>query len=497
MNVLKAIIVTPVKIAYWSATTSMNAVVGSAAFIGNVRKWRDKDLPAHGTASYATDKVLKASGHLNPGGFYMGVSSKGKRLYSHPERSGVLMAPPGMGKSQHFIAYLKSLEVLAPEKRPYLIVSDPANELYRECAPVMAAVGYNIAKISLTEPNQWTKYDVLAELDPHDTYQYDDDLKRLCELFIPDEPNSKQPHFLEFARLLLKCVITVNVKYEGNRKTIGELVSELVLESKREALFKRIKPYNDDYVTAVLDTISKMGDKPEGLSMMSTALRKLEPWSNAAVKEVTTYGPNLNGQNTRGWTWEQMLLHPEPFVLFINTGTNQGGGALSRVIYGNAINAVGRIWNKTDRPLSRELRVVIDEAGLVGYCNAVVHGFERLRKAGVRVMLCFLSMEEFHSTYKESATIWSGSDVAVWGGSRDMKLYKEVSEFIGDKTIQNKNYSQSDHGESKGYGEQARRLIKPDELMRMEYEEQILLLGTLTVKCGKTFRRTKDGVKHL
>lgn len=497
MNMLKAIIVTPFKVAYWGATASIGAVLGSAAFIGNVRKWRDKDLPAHGSASYATERTLKASGHLNPGGFFMGVTDKGRRLYSHPERSGVLMAPPGMGKSQHFIAYLKSLSVLAPEKRPYLIVSDPANELYKQCGPIMAAMGYNIAKVSLTEPHLWTKYDVLAELDPHDIYQYDDDLKRLCELFIPDEPNSKQPHFLEFARLLLKCVITVNVKYEGNSKTIGELVSELVLESKREALFKRIKPYNDDYVTAVLDTINKMGDKPEGLSMMSTALRKLEPWSNAAVREVTTYGPNLYGQNARGWTWEQMLLHPEPFVMFINTGTNQGGGALSRVIYGNAINAVGRIWNKTDRPLSRELRVVIDEAGLVGYCNAVVHGFERLRKAGVRIMLCFLSMDEFHDTYREATTLLSGCDIAVWGGSRDMKLYKEASAFAGNMTIQNKSWSQSDHGESKGYSEQGKPLVTASDLMSLAYEEQVLFLGTLVVKCRKTFRRIKGDVQHL
>lgn len=496
MNVLKAIIVTPIQVAWWASTSLTKAIIGSAAFIGRVRKWRDKDVPAHGAAAYASDKTLKANGHFNAGGFYMGVTAKGKRLYSHQERSGVLMAPPGMGKSQHFIAYLKSIQELEPHKRPYLIVSDPANELYRECAPLLSSMGYDVGKISLTQPNDWTKYDVLAELDPHDE-DYDDDLARICQLFVPDEPDSKQPHFVQFTRLLLKCVITVNVKFEGNRKTIGELVMELVLESKRDALFKRIKPYDDEYVIATLDNISKMADKPEGFSMMSTALRKLEPWSNSSVRKVTTYGPGIDGQNQRGWKWEQRLLHPDPFVMFVNTGTNQGGGALSRVIYGNAINAVGRIWNKTDKPLCRELRLIIDEAGLVGYCNAVVHGFERLRKAGVRVFLCFLSMEEFHSTYKEATTLWSGSDVAVWGGSRDMKLYKEVSEFIGDKTIQNKNYSQSDHGESKGYGEQARRLIKPDELMRMEYEEQVLLLGTLTVKCRKAFRRIKDGIQHL
>jgi type IV secretory pathway TraG/TraD family ATPase VirD4 len=171
---------------------------------------------------------------------------------------------------------------------------------------------------------------------------------------------------------------------------------------------------------------------------------------------------------------------------------------LSRVVYGNAINAVGRIWNKTNRPLSRELRLVIDEAGLVGYCNAVVHGFERLRKAGVRVMLCFLSMEEFQSTYKEAGTLLSGCDLAVWGGSRDMKLYREASEVAGNKTILNKSFSESDNGKSKGFSEQGLRLVSPDYLMRMEYEEQILFLGTLVVKCRKTFRRLRGGgVQHL
>jgi type IV secretion system protein VirD4 len=457
------------------------------------RKWRDKDKPTHGDASFATDKELKARGHFKPHGFLMGLSEKGKHIFTHPERTALVLAPPGAGKSQHLIANLHAIAKRPDDSLPFLILGDAADELYGNCAALLKARGYDIFKIDCVEPDGWAKYDILSGLNPsfHTRHVYGRQLKALTELIVPDEANSKQPHFVEFARLLLKCVITVNVKYEGNNKPIGDLISELLSEKKRTALVKRIGAYNDDIVQETLETMNKMQDKPEGLSMMTTALRKLESWGDEALREITNYGTDMHGNYVRGWDFEKMLTHPRPVALFLRTGTQKMGGDFARIVYGNAINTVAMMLDRDKKPLSRELEVIIDEAGLAGYCNAVIHAYNRLRKAGVRIRMCFLGLEEFKNTYSDYKTLVAGSDFLVHGGSNDMEWYKMVSEMAGEYTVQSRSENQSNSGESRGKSEQPRKLVKQDEGRRLPLGQVIMLLGNLTVRGRASWRINK------
>lgn len=497
MDLILAITIGPFVVAYrlieWAFVVVVKSVGGSMRMIAAIRRWRDKPKPTHGDARYADDKTLKNLGHFENHGFLMGVTESGKRVFTHPERSAIIMAPPGTGKSQHFIAALRAVTERPSGRLPFLIIGDADGELFRATSKLFAARDYHVMRLDAVEPDEWTKYDLLSDLDPSflNQFRYDRSLDALCKLIVPDEVNTKQPHFVEFARLLLKCVITVNVKYEGNNKPIGELVNELLSESKREDLFKRSKKYGDEVVTAALGVMGKLGDKPEGLSMMTTALRKLESWNDAAVKELTNYGTDIHGNYTRGWNFAQFFNSEKPIVLYVRTGIDKAGGDLSRVIYGNAINTVAHIRNKTGKPLKRELEVFMDEAGLTGYCEPIEIAYGRQRKAGVRVRACFLSMSEFKQTYQNWGDMWSGSDVVVFGGGKDDDLAKRVSELIGDYTIENKSRSESDHGASKGSSEQARRLIKPDEIRSLSYRQELMLLDSIVAKGQKPWKRVE------
>lgn len=492
MRYMLTIFLTPLIVLAWGITMSWEAVKGSMRMLRLVRKWRDKDKPTHGDAHFADDKFLKRKGYFKPEGFFAGVSEKGRRIYTKPERNALMMAHPGAGKSQHFIAAIRAVLERPAEKLPFMLVGDADGEIYEATAKLFASAGYNIARIDAVQPEDWSRYDVLAELDPTDEDRYDRALDAFCRLIITEEAGSKQPHFVDFARLLLKCVITVNVKYENNDKPINELIGELINSTKREELFKRSKKYGDDYVTAALDTMGKMEGKPEGLSMMSSSLRKLEGWNNAAVRKITSYGPDLQGSYTRGWNFDKFLRQEQPAVLFLRTGIEQSGGDLSRVVYGNAINAVANIRNITRQPLTRELEIFMDEGGLTGYCNAIENAYSRQRKSGVRLRMCFLSLKEFKDTYPSADTIINGCDLVVFGGGKDDDLARKVSDLIGDFTVESRSRSESDQGESKGVNEQPRRLIKPDEIRRLGEEEALLLLDNIVVRGRKPWKKVKS-----
>ncbi|MBZ9975463.1 type IV secretory system conjugative DNA transfer family protein [Mesorhizobium sp. BR-1-1-10] len=471
----------------WSIWGSWNAAAA-------LRKWRDKDKPTHGNASFATDKELKKRGYFQPKGFLMCVTGKGKRVFTRDERSVLIMAPPGAGKSQHFIADLRVLLERPYAQLPFLMIGDAGNELFNTLGPQMRAKGYQIAKIDAVEPDRWTKYDVLSGLDPRDhmRFLFNTQLKGICEGMVADEPNSKNPHFVEFARLLLKCVISVDVKYEGNRRTISEMVDLLIDDNVRDAMLKRAAQYNDPHISATLRAMSKLQDKPEGLSMMTTSLRKLDSWNDDAVREVTSFAKDMNGNYRRGWNFTKMFTQDAPVVLFIRTGYQDVGGDLSRIIYSNAVNEVSALWDATNKPLKRELIIYVDEAGLTGYCAAFVKAFSRLRKVGVRLRPCFVGMEEFKKTYpQDHKTLLNGCDMVVFGGSNDMDLNDLASKLAGEFTVQSRNESESASGESKGRSEQPRKLIKPDEIRRLEQEEALAFIDNRVVRGFKPWRRVK------
>ncbi|WP_442577879.1 type IV secretory system conjugative DNA transfer family protein [Mesorhizobium sp. ASY16-5R] len=442
---------------------------------------------------------MKKLGYLDQPGFLMAVSEKKrKRVYNNPERAVLMMAPPGTGKSQHFIAHLRSLVKRKPEKLPFLLIGDAADELYTNCAPMLTAAGYQIAKLDVVDPEGWSKFDILSHLNPADRFVYGRQLDAVCRLLVPDEPGSKQPHFLEFMRLLLKCAITLNVRYEANDKPIGVIIGELINEKKRAAMLKRAVAFDDDVLTTALDTMGKMQDKPEGISMLSTSLRKIESWSDDALREVTSYGPDLHGRYSRGWKFEDMFRSEKPVAIFLRTGTQKMGGDFARIVYGNAINTVAMMLDRDKKRLSRDLEVLIDEAGLVGYCDAVTHAYTRLRKAGVRIRMCFLGLQEFRETYsKEHATLLGGSDLLVFGGSNDLEQNRLVSDLLGEFTVQSRSESQSDNGESRGRSEQPRKLQKYDEVRMLGYSKVLAIMDGIAVLGLKPWQKGKRGIEYL
>lgn len=494
--IIKAVFYTPV----WGVKAFLRCVWGSWNFLAAIKKWRDKDKPTHGNASFSADKDLKKRGYFRPRGFLMCVTGKGKRVFTRDERSVLVMAPPGAGKSQHFIADLRVLMERPDEQLPFLMIGDAGNELFNSVGPLLKRRGYQIAKIDAVEPDRWTKYDILSGLDPRDhmRFLFNTQLKGICEGMVADEPNSKNPHFVEFARLLLKCVIAVDVKFEGNRRTIAEMVDLLLDEDARDGMLKRAAKYSDSHIKATLRAMSKLQDKPEGLSMMTTSLRKLESWNDDAVKEVTTFGTGRGEKYRRGWNFTKMFTQDKPVVLFIRTGYQDVGGDLSRIIYSNAVNEVSALWDATNKPLKRELIVYVDEAGLTGYCAAFIKAFSRLRKVGVRLRLCFVGMEEFKKTYPaDHKTLLNGCDMLVFGGSNDMDLNELATKLAGEFTVQSRNESESASGESKGRSEQPRKLIKPDEIRRMEYEELLAFIDHIVVRGRKPWRIGKAGIDYL
>lgn len=440
-----------------------------------------KRLTTHGDADWATDKELKASEAFEPRGFLLCFTNSGKRVFGRKNRGAIVIAGPGQGKSQNVLANFKAKALLHYEKREHLFVHDISNELWQHGKPILEKLGYSCEKIDLVDPSAGVAYDVQSYLD-FKSMHYKTSLKALTHGLIAPEPGSRQPHFVDFARIMLEDVLTLN-QMEGGGKTVPECVDELMSKKKREALFKRMElaPYDFN----AMDIFSRMkGD--EGIGMESTTLRKLDPWLLDSIREVSKV--ERTPEKPCGWTFDEMLTSEKPCALFVRTGLAPGGGEFARAVFMNLVNSIRRQWDIAGRESPRGIQAFVDEFARLGTCTALIEGFGELRKAGFSIWIGALSYADMEDLYGKGAKkLFNGSDHIILPGNQDMEVNEVYSRMIGEMTIESGSHSQSAHGESSGKNEQARRRVKADEIRREKVGSSFAIVENLAVKGLATF----------
>lgn len=446
-------------------------LVSSVAESRKVLGWIREPKDALG-AEWTTLRVLKQRGYTKPKGFLVGIKH-GTPVYAGSEANVLIAARRGAGKTQQFIAAIKSIQYM--DKRPDLIINDPAGDIFTGTSETLKALGYKATIIDMGNPVQ--KYDPLSYLIPALKYEFEADCKDIARLLVEDEPNSRQPHFYEFNQMLAKEAVAWAVKYD--KTTLYNAIEATFDDKRRAKLIKRAELGKlENEIKAILRFDKLTG--PEGNSMRTTAIRKLEPWTTQIIKEITDNGPD------RGWTFDQLYNDKEPWAVFIKTGLRSDAGHFPRLVIGNAINHVKRLWNHTGKPLKKGLWLIVDEAHMLGNCAAVVDVNNELRKAGVNFMMSFVSLDLLKQTYPDWQTLVTGSEhVFMGGGSKDLDWMKLIKELAGKKKIQTKGESKSDHGESESKHDAFTDLAAMELLRGLDYEENIVMLADCVVRVKK------------
>lgn len=334
-------------------------------------------------------------------------------------------------------------------------------------------------------------YDPLSFVNPKNAFEFDRDIDAIASLICPDDAHTKDPHWVDFARILISISIAYNTKYNPVRKTLADCVEDILDDSKREEMLRVAFNCDDFIIRTGLSIFEKASKTKEGTSHLTTSLRKLRVWKMAAVEAVCT------AEVGRGWSMADVILHTQPVCIFIHMGLSSGGGDYVRLALGNAINTARKLWDTHGKPLPKGLQVIVDEAVRVGSCNAVMDANNELSKAGVNVLLCFLSLQDMLNTYPSGKTLLNGCELVVYGGGKEYEWYELASKLCGERTAMSYSENTGKGGKGEGYHETATRVIKPDALRSLPYEQQVIVLNDLAVKCLKPFKRLDNGVKFI
>ena len=451
-----------------------------------------KRLSEQQQAEWATFQTLKKRGLLKRGGIPIAAIKKWRwhKVYTSPESSVVMIAPKGQGKSQSLIAMVK--DITLRKEKPCLILHDPAGEIFQHTQADLDSAGYTTGVIDLYDVSKGINYDPLSFPDVMDTDHFDQHVKLLAESIVTEEPGNKQAHFLDFTRLLVREAITSAI--HDRKGDIAHCVFQIINTDERAKLVASIKRRGNAEDALVIETFAKMTAKsgPEGNSMFSTTLRKLETFRLSVIRKVSLV-QSSRPSRPRGWTWDDIFDHDKPSAIFIKTGLMPGNAEYVRVTMSNAVNTVRRRWDATGKPLKHGLVMIGDEMQKLGFAGAMLDANVELRKAKVVNVFVFPSLSDVKRIYGDYAdTLINGCELVAFGGAKESSYYEELSKLIGDR----RDFSLSESDGRTSRHEIITRLAKPAWLRSLPFGELVAIVGDLNLHAGKLFEIKKGKPRY-
>lgn len=177
---------------------------------------------------------------------------------------------------------------------------------------------------------------------------------------------------------------------------------------------------------------------------------------------------------------------------------------VGRVIIGALINAM----MQADGGHKDRVLFMLDEVNLLGTMSSLALARDVGRKYGITLMLIFQSIGQVIDHYGESgrASWFESASYLIFAAVNDTKVAEDISKRCGDITIEVNNTSKSAGSmggksgarASESTSLQKRRLILPEEVMRLRLDCQIVFVtGRPPLLCGRAIYFRRDDMKKL
>lgn len=425
------------------------------------------------------------------------TGSKAKSVYL-PEPGPphlAVFAPSGGGKSTCF-AIPNLLEDPSSS-----VVNDPKGELARLTAEHRRQkFGHDIVFIDpfgMVLPrgqadsfNPFTIY-----RDDSDTLM--DDSRRLANALIVRSKEEKDPFFNSAAQVVIQTII-------------GFLISEA---KPQDATMNRLRDIaaNPKIMRELLDYLEKSDACDGMLRRLAGNVRWFQGQTEASIYSVANTHLEFLDSKPLADALSRTTFDPQKLVdgkmtiyLCLPVDRLKELRGLQRLVFTSLINLVFRAGESR----YRRVRFYLDEAVSLGEVEALYSAMVFGRSYGLRLMFFFQSTSQVQQCFPESkAADFQATVASVFTGINDLRTATEVSQWIGQTTVESQSYQTSDnwgtswnhgnHDSSQGgnygggtsttYAQVGRALIQPEEVLQLPSSMGIALLpGVRPVLFEKT-----------
>ena len=432
----------------------------------------------HGTAAWATNKMLKAAGMLRKSGIPLGFTWKRGKPFSLPldkPRHIITLGGTGRGKTSH---------VIQPELLtcPYsVIVPDIAGELAATCAHWRQRYG----KVVANNPFNW-RPDLLRGI-PQIRYNpmnpgwlnpkepmFGTRCAKLAQACVwQASADSRERYFYVRATSLLQGIIMAVVKYaplqERNLRSVAAIVHRDVFGFARWVVSHtgdaEIRDKLASYAAKGAEEVRSLHEVIESLKGEIDFL--LEP----AIAE------SMSGSDFTFAACKREVV--SVFNILPLEVMDSNVKKMFRVVIGGALGELMRDGGGCTRT-----KIIADELYLLGRLDAVDQAFAAGRKYNVEMHVCLQDWPQLSEMYGNLAQSFiSNAHCVQWLSAKDPMGATMLSAMCGETEVaaysKSVNYPADGNGRgqmSESLSQGGRRLIMPDEVMRLPDDEQILIV---------------------
>ena len=451
---------------------------------------------AYGTASWMTEKEMKDVLEIES-------PSKAEGIILGEYKGNVICLPKDTKLNRHIAIFgasgtMKSRAIIrnalfqAIKRNESVVITDPKGELYSDTAEMFRSEGYEVKVFNLVHPEHSDSWNCMSDLHG-DTLLAQD----LTNVIIGNTSSGKGDHFWDNGEANLLKALVLYVDFDNTRspemKNLPAVYQLLTQYSERQltAMFEKLPmdhparaPYN--LFAQASDTVRS------GIIIgLGTRLQVLQNKSVAAITSRSDIDLTSPGRHKCAY-----------FIILSDQNTTMA--FLSSLFFSFLFTKLTRYADSLpEQRCEVPVNMILDEFNNIGKIGSAADGsdFARtlsvIRSRDIKVMMAVQSLGQLQNRYPNNLwlEILGNADLQLMLGCSDSETASFYSERAGDMSIQINTtmtvrqtmavaqvIPQYRHTEGQG----RRKLLTPDEVLRLPNEELLCVIrGQNVLKLNK------------
>lgn len=436
-------------------------------------------------------QITKSS--VETDGIILGIDPDTKQVVSipknHPHNRNIFICgSQGTSKS---IAFSRTMVMQCAMRGESIFLTDPKGELYRDLALFLKFMGYKVYQWNTV--NRWSTdgWDMLQEVHGDEPYE---NIDILVNTIIANTGGPEAGDFFDnIEGLLLKAVcLYVLAKYPRKDQNFGSVYNLIQSKSSEEldTMFSELAS-SDEYASKLaFGAYNLFAKSPtnKGNAILGLGSR-LSVFSTDVVQKMLSQ-PDINVEK---------LGREKTAIFCIASDTNSTyavlNALLTSITFIKVMAYADRNGGKCDIPVHFILEEFVNIGVIPDYTKKL--GTARSRDIGMTIIVQNMPQLENRYPKGQAEEIVGGCDFRILLGANDRETGKYFSDLVGSATIDvitNKRSATSSpfstttlsgvEGVSEGSGQ--RSLIMPEEILRMDTDQMLLIVrGQQPIKLQK------------
>ena len=437
------------------------------------KQWRDHLGTVHGTARWQEPADLTAAGMIGKKatGLVVGKVGPTDELI-HFAQDGHLLtfAPTGAGKG---------VSAIVPNLLTYpgsVVIIDPKGENAAITARRRREMGQTV---HILDPfgklgNSTAAFNPLDWIDP-DGDEASEDAALLAEALVPPEGKSADPFWSNEARSMMAGLLLFIAGHlppeQRNLGRLRDLLSQSPADWKN--MLVAMSKSNNPLIVAAGNRIAQKAEK-EAASVMSTAQSHTHFLDSRKIRAVTDKT-----------TVDLLNIKQKPMTVYLVLPAEQlqNHGRWLRLMITMLLRAVSRNEHKPDH----DVLFLLDEFAALGYLPMIKQAFGLMRGYGLKLWPILQDLPQLQGMYHDGwQTFIANAGAVQVFGTNDRATAEYVSKMLGQETVDTGSRTHTAQGTSESVGVTGRPLLMPDEVLRVDKADEVLLLrSALPVICAR------------